>query len=72
MNAICNTIKEVFEDQAVMKDQAANSLFGGRNLPSFVRDYVLRRFSLADGSVNAEALDDYLRQKSLHTQKYSD
>lgn len=29
MNAICNTIKEVFEDQAVMKDQAANSLFGG-------------------------------------------
>ncbi len=71
MNTICNTIKEVFGDAAVMKDQAANSLFGGRNLPSFVRDYVLRRFSLPDGTVDAEALNEYLKQKMPDLTKIS-
>ena len=63
MNAICDIIKEVFGDAAVIKDQTANSLFGGRNLPSFVRDYVLRRFSSPDGAVDTEALNEYLNQK---------
>lgn len=71
MNAICNTIKEVFGDAAVMKNQEANSLFGGRNLPSFVRDYVLRLFSLPDGSVDAEALNEYLNQKMPDLTKIS-
>ena len=71
MNAICNTIKDVFVDSAVMKDQAANSLFGGRNLPSFVRDYILHSFSLPDGSVNIEALTEYLQKKMPDLTKLS-
>ncbi len=71
MNAICNTIKDVFGDAAVMKDQSANNLFGGRNLPSFVRDYILQRFSLQDGSVNTAALTEYLQQKMPDLTKLS-
>lgn len=71
MNAISNTIKDVFGDAAVMKDQSANNLFGGRNLPSFVRDYILQRFSLPDGSVDQAALTEYLQQKMPDLTKLS-
>ena len=71
MNPICTTIREVFGDAAVMKNQGDNSLFTGRNLPSFVRDYVLRRFSNADGIVDSAALTAYLQDKMPDLTKIS-
>ena len=71
MNPICTTIREVFGDAAVMKNQGDNSLFTGRNLPSFVRDYVLRRFSNADGTVDSTALTAYLQDKMPDLTKIS-
>lgn len=42
---ISTKIQELFADYAICKDRAAYDLFAGRNLPSFVKDYILNRFS---------------------------
>lgn len=63
MNFINQKIKEVFPDLSVMKRTGNNALFKGRNLPSFVKDFVLRRYTDGEGNVNAEALKRYLDEK---------
>lgn len=56
-------IKRAFPDASVMKSGATDTLFAGRNLPVFVRDYILRRFSDKDGNVDKEALSNYFDEK---------
>ena len=46
-----------------MKSGATETLFAGRNLPVFVRDYILRRFSDEHGNVDKEALSNYFDEK---------
>ena len=41
MSDIGNKIKEVFGSAAVYKDPANYEVFNGRNLPSFVKDYLI-------------------------------
>ena len=54
-------IREQFAPMAIFKDPSStNSLFAGRNLPSFVKDFILRRYISADGSVNRQGLTDFL------------
>lgn len=63
MNEINMKIKEAFPDASVMKSTKNNAYFKGRNLPSFVRDYVLRRYTDSEGNVDEEALTRYLTEK---------
>lgn len=56
-------IKHVFPEASVKKSAAIDSLFAGRNLPVFVRDYILRRFSDENGNVNKDALSCYFEEK---------
>lgn len=63
MAYISKKIKDVFPDLAIMKTSENNSLFSGRNLPSFVRDYILRRFTDASGVVDRGELHAYLDSK---------
>ena len=45
----------------IYKDPAStNSLFAGRNLPSFVKDFILKRYINDDGSVNRLGLTEFL------------
>lgn len=60
MNYINQKIKEVFPDLSVMKRASNSALFKGRNLPSFVKDFVLRRYTDGDGNIDIEALNKYL------------
>lgn len=54
-------IREQFAPMAIFKDPSStNSLFAGRNLPSFVKDFILKRYISADGSVNRQGLTDFL------------
>jgi ATP-dependent Lon protease len=62
MSIISDKIKEVFADYSICKDKSAYSLFDGRNLPTFVKDYILNRFS--DGEIRDEAaIKEYLAAK---------
>ena len=56
-----NKIREQFSQMAIYKDPAStNSLFAGRNLPSFVKDFVLKRYINNDGSVDRTGLTSFL------------
>lgn len=63
MSYISEKIREFFPDLAIMKNSANSSLFAGRNLPSFVKDYIIRRFSDEEGQVDREKVTDYLENK---------
>ncbi len=54
-------IRQHFSAVAIYKDPAStNSLFAGRNLPSFVKDFILKRYINPDGSVKREELTLFL------------
>ncbi len=54
-------VREQFASMAIYKDPAStNSLFAGRNLPSFVKDFILKRYINEDGSVNSSGLTEFL------------
>ena len=60
MSDIGNKIKEVFGSAAVYKDPANYEVFNGRNLPSFVKDYLISTHIAPDGSFRREALTKFL------------
>ena len=63
MSYINQKIKEVFPDLSVIKQASNNAFFKGRNLPSFVKDFVLRRYTDREGNIDADALKHYLDEK---------
>ncbi len=63
MNIISEKIKNAFPDLAVMKNTANKSLFEGRNLPSFVKDYILCKYSDEKGTADRDQVAAYLEQK---------
>lgn len=59
-STIGQKIKEVFPDIAILKDQDNYSVFNGRNLPSFVKDFLIRKHIDENGSLNKEAIFTFL------------
>lgn len=60
---ISEKIHAQFASMAIYKDsESTNSLFAGRNLPSFVKDFVLKKFINKDGSVDKIKLTSFLDQ----------
>lgn len=58
---IMDKIREQFPAMVIYKDPSAtSSLFAGRNLPSFVKDFILKRYIKEDGSVDRVCLTDFL------------
>lgn len=60
MSIIGDKIKQVFGGAAVYKNPANYEVFNGRNLPSFVKDYLISTHIAADGSFKREALTQFL------------
>ena len=60
MSTIGEKIKRVFGSAAVYKNPANYEVFNGRNLPSFVKDYLISTHIAADGSFRREALSQFL------------
>jgi len=60
MSYIGQKIKQVFPDIAILKDQDNYSVFSGRNLPSFVKDFLIRKHIDSDGNLNKEAIYNFL------------
>ena len=58
---LANKIREQFAAMTIYKDPTmTGSLFAGRNLPSFVKDFLLKRYINADGSIKREELTRFL------------
>lgn len=60
MSEIGNKIRQVFGGAAVYKEPNNNSLFAGRNLPSFIKDYLLSSHINAEGELDRERLTQFL------------
>lgn len=67
---LSNKIKTQFASMAIYKDPTStNSLFVGRNLPSFVKDFILKRFIKENGEIDKQMLtawlDEVIPQESV-------
>lgn len=60
MSVIGDKIRQVFGSAAVYKNPANYEVFNGRNLPSFVKDYLISTHIAPDGSFRREALMQFL------------
>lgn len=60
-NELSQKIREQFSAMTIYKDPTSTgSLFAGRNLPSFVKDFLLKRYIKPDGTVDREKLTYFL------------
>ena len=58
---LSNKIREQFSAMTIYKDPTTTgSLFAGRNLPSFVKDFLLKRYINTDGSIKQQELNHFL------------
>ncbi len=53
-------LKEYFDEMIVNKNQKENSSIADLNLPSFMRDWVVKQFEDEDGHVNPDELREYV------------
>ncbi|MBQ9191706.1 MAG: BREX system Lon protease-like protein BrxL [Bacteroidaceae bacterium] len=60
MSEIGEKIRRVFGGAVVFKNPANYDVFSGRNLPSFVKDYLISSHIAPDGSLRREALVRFL------------
>lgn len=59
--ALNDKLRQVFSQMVIYKDsQKTESFFSGRTLPSFVKDFVLKKHIRPDGSVDAQGLSAFL------------
>ena len=58
---LSDKIRQNFTAMAIYKDpDSTNSLFTGRNLPSFVKGFLLKRYIDLDGNLNRSGLTNFL------------
>ena len=60
MNTISEKIQSVFPDCCSMNNPENESLFDGYNLPPYVKDVIIRGFSISNNEVNKDGLKAYL------------
>lgn len=60
MSEIGDKIRQIFKESAVYKNPANNEVFVGRNLPSFVKDYLIATHIDQNGKLRREALVRFL------------
>lgn len=60
MSIIGDKIRKIFGGVAVYKDPANYEVFNGRNLPSFVKDFLISTHIAPDGSFERESLMHFL------------
>ncbi|WP_400237573.1 BREX system Lon protease-like protein BrxL [Methanomethylophilus alvi] len=53
-------IREIFDDKVVYKDLKKNSFFKSIKLPSFLRDWVLRKFEDEEGMFDIAEISDFI------------
>ena len=58
---LSNKIRQAFGTQTIYKDSATSgSLFDGRTLPSFVKDFLLKKYINSNGEVDKGGLTNFL------------
>ena len=56
-----NKLRECFEDMVVYKDLKKSNFFSSLGLPSFLRDWVLKKFEDDEGNYDVEEVADFIK-----------
>ena len=56
-------LRECFDEMVVFKDIKNTSFFSGLNLPSFLRDYLIKTFQDESGDIDYDGMDDFIKQR---------
>ena len=57
-----NKIREVFEDVVVLKDPQRSEYFSKLSIPSYMRDWLVMKFSDEDGNIDFESIGRYINR----------
>ena len=57
-----NKIREVFADMVVLKDPQRSEYFSKLSIPSYMRDWLVMRFSDEDGAIDYDAVKRYINK----------
>ena len=57
-----NKLKNIFGDMLVYKSPSNAKIFSARNLPSFMRDWLMMRFADAEGNLDTAEVSDYVEK----------
>ncbi len=55
-------IKKYFENECVYKTTKNYSIFGGKNIPSFIKDWLVKRYSDEFGNVDSKSINNFLKE----------
>jgi len=55
-------IKKYFENEYVHKTTKNYSIFGGKNIPSFIKDWLVKRYSDEFGNVDSKLINNFLKE----------
>ncbi len=60
METLDDKIKRIFPDESVIKIPQNYSVFAGKNLPSFIKDYLIKRFTDSYGNLDRNGIFKFL------------
>ena len=55
-------IREVFADMVVLKDPQRSEYFSNLSMPSYMRDWLVMKFSDEDGTVDYDSVRRYIKR----------
>ena len=55
-------LRECFDDMVVFKDLKKSNFFSALSLPSFLRDWLLKKFEDEDGSYDLEEMTEFVQE----------
>ncbi|MBN1971815.1 MAG: BREX system Lon protease-like protein BrxL, partial [Candidatus Delongbacteria bacterium] len=60
MNNLDTKIKDVFQNQCVYKSPKQYQIFGNRILPSFIKDWLIKRYTTSDNTLDHNSLIEFM------------
>lgn len=66
MSQLDEKIRQVFPDESVYKIPERYSIFSGRTLPSFIKDWLIRKFTDEHGNLDTHGLLSFLEEHIPH------
>ncbi len=62
MNELDNKIRVTFPGECVYKKRENYNVFAGTNIPSFIKDYLIQRYTDVDGEIDRLSLSEFLEE----------
>lgn len=61
MNELSKKIEDVFPHESLFKNASIYSIFSGYNLPSFIKDWIIKKFSSEKGELDTDEVNKFLK-----------